>query len=139
LAALRFQNTLSLRLAAAGLPAYIAIDAESYVAVLKAMPKSSIMREQAVRAYAEAFKVVWEVMKATAALGLVLSLGIAHYSLDQKYESRHQLSRKEQTDVEIRNLWEINSASKNDSRGIAAGSGSGALALVLAKVSAHLF
>ena len=93
-----FQNTLSTRLGAAGLPLSIARNAESYVAVLDAMPKSSMEYQQLVQAYSSAFKTVWEIMTAFAALGLLLSLGVAHYSLDRKHESRHKSVGREKSE-----------------------------------------
>ena len=90
-----FQNSLSSRLVDAGLPTSIAVNAESYVAVLKAMAVDSPLRHQLVQVYAQAFKVVWEVMTGFAALGFLLSLGIAHYSLDRKYDSKHKVCRAE--------------------------------------------
>lgn len=92
-----FQNTLSHHLTDVGLPASIARDAEGYVAVLQAMSKDSLMYQQLVHAYSDAFKTVWEILTAISVLGLVLSLGIAHYSLDRKYDSRHKLSRLEES------------------------------------------
>lgn len=88
-----FQNTLSQNLADAGLPASIAKDAESYVAVLNAMPKDSSMYHQLIQAYTSSFRTVWEIMTAISGLGLVFSLGIAHYSLDREHDSRHKLNR----------------------------------------------
>lgn len=88
-----FQNTLSQNLANAGLPTLIAKDAESYVAVLNAMSKDSSMYHQLVQAYTASFRTVWEIMTAVSGLGLVFSLGIAHYSLDREHDSRHKLNR----------------------------------------------
>ena len=85
-----FQDTLYKHLVASDLPTSIAANAEGYVQVLKTMPDSP-MREAIIQAYTEAFKVVWEEMTAFAALGLVLSLGVARFSLDRKYDSRHKL------------------------------------------------
>lgn len=92
-----FQNTLSHQLTDVDLPASIARDAEGYVAVLQAMSKDSLMYQQLVHAYSDAFKTIWEILTAISVLGLVLSLGIAHYSLDRKYDSRHKLSRLEES------------------------------------------
>lgn len=88
-----FQNALSRQLTNNGLPASISKDAEAFVAVLNAMPKDSSEYLQLVQVYADAFKTVWEIMIAFTALGLVFSLGVAHHSLDRKYDSRHQLNR----------------------------------------------
>lgn len=93
-----FQNTLSTRLGDAGLPLSIARNAESYVAVLEKMPKASLEYQQLVQAYSSAFKTVWEIMTAFAALGLLLSLGVAHYSLDRKHESRHKSVGREKSE-----------------------------------------
>lgn len=93
-----FQNTLSRRLAETGLSASISRNAEAYVAVLNAMPKDSLAYHQLVQAYADAFKTVWKIMTAFSALGLIMSLGIAHHSLDRKYNSKHQLSRQDRAD-----------------------------------------
>ena len=88
-----FQNSLSKQLSNAGLPTSIATDAEAFVVTLKAMDPNSAAHKQFVQAYVGGFKVVWEAMTAFAALGLVLSLGIAHYSLDRKYASKHKIER----------------------------------------------
>lgn len=92
-----FQNTLFHHLTDVGLPTSIARDAEGYVAVLQAMSKDSLMYQQLVHAYSDAFKTIWEILTAISVLGLVSSLGIAHYPLDRKYDSRHRLSRLEES------------------------------------------
>ena len=92
------QNALSHRLADAALPVSIAKNAEAYLTVLNALPRGSLEYRQLVHAYAEAFKTVWEIMIAFTALGLIFSLGIAHHSLDRKYDSRHKLNRPDQVE-----------------------------------------
>lgn len=93
-----FQNTLSHRLADAALPVSIAKNAEAYLTVLNALPKDSLEYHRLVYAYAEAFKTVWEIMIAFTALGRIFSLGVAHHSLDRKYDSRHKLNRPDQVE-----------------------------------------
>lgn len=93
-----FQNALTHRLTDASLPVSIAKDAEAYLIVLNALPRGSSEYYQLVHAYAEAFKTVWEIMIAFTALGLIFSLGVAHHSLDRKYDSRHKLKRPDRVD-----------------------------------------
>ena len=68
-----FQNTLALHLRDAGPLASIARNAEGYVAVLEQLPKASLDYKQLMQAYSSAFKMIWEIMTAFAALGLLLS------------------------------------------------------------------
>ena len=78
-----FQNILSNTLRKNQLDRTIAANAESYIATLNAMPNDSPVRVAVQRAYTKGFQGVFEVMTGISALGLICSLGIAHYSLDR--------------------------------------------------------
>jgi ABC-type microcin C transport system permease subunit YejE len=95
-----FQNVFRQRLAE--LPAFAAVaqeysrDATIVVGILKAMPDDgSPEKGQLVEAYAQALRTIWVSMVAFAALGLVLSLSVRGYSLNQKHVTEQGLVQAE--------------------------------------------
>lgn len=89
-----FQNLLAHRLSDKGLTTSIAKDAEAFLTELRTFPINSTFRIEVIDAYSQAFHGVFGVFLGIAGLALILSLGIARFSLDRKDVSEHQL-RKE--------------------------------------------
>lgn len=86
-----FQNQIRVKLLAypllAGLADEYSKDATSLVHVIKHM-EHGVMRDQLVQAYADALKIIWIVMTALGAVGLVASAFTKGYSLDQEHKTK---------------------------------------------------
>ena len=93
-----FQNQLPHYLESAGVPIASAVkivqDADSYVTVLQQMPKASSYRQAIVLAYAQALKVVFEVLTGISALAGLASLAIRHHTMDRELLSEHVFHRE---------------------------------------------
>lgn len=94
-----FQNMLSHRLHHLGLPLSIALNAEGYEQVLKAMAPSP-EKTQILQAYAWAFKMLFATMTGISGLGLVLGFLIGRKTLDRALESEHRLRDRQVSDAE---------------------------------------
>lgn len=98
-----FQNELKKHLGELHLPTEVANNAEGFVASLKAFPSSSIQYQAYILAYANSFKVVFEVLTAVAGLAAFLSLLIKEYTMDKALDSEHILRQeKEESAAETR-------------------------------------
>lgn len=89
-----FQNFLGNRLSSHGLPAYIALDAEGFAPVLKAMAAGP-EKQAILAAYAWAFRMLFATMTGISGIGLVLGFCIKRYSLDRRLKSEHVLKSEE--------------------------------------------
>lgn len=98
-----FQNGLKKQLGELHLPTYVANDAESFLASLKLLPKVSIQYQTYILAYANSFKLVFEVLTALAGLAGFSSLLIKEFTMDKKLDSEHVLHQaKNDSDPEVR-------------------------------------
>ena len=86
-----FQNELKNQLGKLHLPTEVANDAESFIANLRAFPKTSVQYQSYILAYTNAFKLVFEVLTAIAGLAGILGLLIKEYSMDKELDSEHVL------------------------------------------------
>ena len=89
-----FQNEFKKHLGELQLPTQAADDAQGFLVGLKALPRISPEYQAYILAYAEAFKVVFEVLTAVAGLAALLSLLIKEYTMDKKLDSEHVLHRE---------------------------------------------
>lgn len=89
-----FQNELKKQLGELHLPTEVANDAESFIANLRAFPKTSVQYHTYILAYANAFKLVFEVLTAIAGLAGILSLLIKEYTMDKELDSEHVLRQQ---------------------------------------------
>ena len=89
-----FQNELKKYLGQVNLPTEVANDAEGFLAGLKALPKTSVEYKGYVLAYADSFKVEFEVLTAVAGFAALLSLFIKEYTMDQELDSEHVLHKR---------------------------------------------
>ena len=89
-----FQNELKRHLSDEGLPVSIARDAERFVAALQTFPRDSVEYRAYIQAYADSFRVVFEVLTAIAGLAGLLSLFIKEYTLDKALDSEHVLRQR---------------------------------------------
>lgn len=67
----------------------IAKNADAFVTMLRQMPPSSSDRKTIVEAYAQALRVVWEVLTGISVLGGIASLAIRHHTMDKELDSEH--------------------------------------------------
>ncbi|KAL8836760.1 MAG: hypothetical protein Q9170_002789 [Blastenia crenularia] len=91
-----FQNELKEHLRELQLPAVVANDAENFVVRLHDFPKASVQYQAFILAYANSFKVVFEVLTALAGLAALLSLFIKEYTMDKELDSEHILRQEKQ-------------------------------------------
>lgn len=99
-----FQNGLKKQLGELHLPIEVANDAESFLPSLNAFPKTSVQYQTYILAYANSFKLVFEVLTAIAGLAAILSLFIKEYTMDKELDSEHVLRQeKEPTNPESHN------------------------------------
>ena len=89
-----FQNEFKKHLGERQLPTQVANDAQGFIVDLKALRRHSPEYQAYILAYADAFKVVFQVLTAVAGLGAVLSLLIKEYTMDRKLDSEHVLCRE---------------------------------------------
>ena len=87
-----FQNLLARYLRESRLDEAIARDAEQYVKVLLAMPKTNEFRQMVVRLYAKAFRGVFEVFTGISGLGGIAGLVIRSYSMNRALKTEHGLA-----------------------------------------------
>lgn len=97
-----FQNEFKKHLGELQLPTQVADDAQGFMISLKALPRNSSEYQAYILAYADAFKVVFEVLTAVAGLGAILSLLIKEYTMDKKLDSEHVLRREKAVIPEAR-------------------------------------
>ena len=97
-----FQNGFKKHLGELQLPTQVAGDAQGSMVGLKALPRNSSEYQAYILAYAEAFKVVFEVLTAIAGLGAILSLLNREYTMDKTLDSEHVLHREKVTDPEAK-------------------------------------
>ena len=76
------------------LPIEVAINAEAFVPILKALPLDSPRRHAYVEAYARSFQNTFEVLTGMVALGFLASLFIKGESLDNTLRSEHAIRRR---------------------------------------------
>ena len=75
-------------------------DATILVGIIKAMPEG-LAKTDLVQSFADALKVIWIVVCALSAIGLISSLWIQYFSLDRELETDHGFKHEERTsDVE---------------------------------------
>lgn len=89
-----FQNGLKKRLGELNLPASVANDAERFIATLRTIPKASIRYQTYILAYADSFKLVFQVLTAIAGLAAILSLFIKEHTMDKELNSEHVLHQQ---------------------------------------------
>ncbi|KAL8721430.1 MAG: hypothetical protein Q9225_001905 [Loekoesia sp. 1 TL-2023] len=89
-----FQNEFKKHLREFHLPAAVANNAENFVTTLHTFPKTSAEYLAYILAYANAFKVVFEVLTALAGLAALLSLFIQEYTMDKELDSEHVLHQE---------------------------------------------
>ena len=98
-----FQNQMRNKLLAYPLLADLADeyskDATSLVHVIKHM-EHGLMRDQLIQAYADALKIIWIVMTALSAVGLIASAFTRAYSLDQEHKTKQGYQGDEGKKVE---------------------------------------
>ena len=92
-----FQNELARNLGILHLSIAIADDAEGFVTHIKTLPKDSAPYQEYIIAYAESFKVVFEVLTGVAALAGLLSLLIKECTMNKDLGSEHVLGQEKQT------------------------------------------
>ena len=84
-----FLNALEAKLGDLGLPQEIAAEAEGYLEqVLRPMAIDDPMRAPLLTAYAAGSRATFIFMAALSALGLLITIGIKHSSMDKMFESR---------------------------------------------------
>lgn len=88
-----FVNKMQQKLQASGLPIEIAKNSEGYLATLRSLPSSSVLKHGVREAYVEGYHGVFEVMTGISAAAFLMSLLISAYSLDKELDSHHK-SRK---------------------------------------------
>jgi MFS family permease len=96
-----FVNKMRQKLQMSGLPIEIARNAEGYLATLRALPPSSVLKQGVREAYVEGYHGVFEVMTGISAAALLLSLLIKPYSLDKELDSQHKLREAEGSIPEV--------------------------------------
>lgn len=93
-----FQNQIKIKLQGYELLAPLADayskDATALIGVIKAM-EDSLEKTQLIQAYADALKMIWVVMCALSAVGLVASLATKGYSLNQEHKTLQGFKDKE--------------------------------------------
>ncbi|KAF2264137.1 MFS general substrate transporter [Lojkania enalia] len=78
-----FQNAMSSKLTALGLPSSIAHDSERYVFVLRKMAPTNPTRIAALQAYVYGFRGVWILMTAVSGSAFMISLLIKKFDMDK--------------------------------------------------------
>lgn len=91
-----FQNEMKKHLGELHLPTEVANNAEAFVASLKAFPNPSIQYQAYILAYANSFKVVFEVLTAVAGLAAFASLLIREHTVDKALDSEHILRQEKE-------------------------------------------
>lgn len=86
-----FQNVMKTKLRQLGLPTEIAADSVAYIAVLKRLPDSSVMKTQVLQAYVSGFRGVYGGFCGVAGLTGIASLLIRHFDMNKVLESDHKL------------------------------------------------
>lgn len=99
-----FQNQIKVKLQGYELLAPFAEsyskDATMLVGIIRTMERG-VMRNQLIEAYADALKMIWVVMCALSAVGLLASLATKGYSLDQEHKTLQGFKEQEKlADVE---------------------------------------
>ena len=89
-----FQNELRKSLGELELQKAVATQAESFVGILKTMPKTSAQYQTYILAYADAFRVVFEVLVGLAGLAGLLSIFIKEFTMDKALDSEHVLGQR---------------------------------------------
>lgn len=93
-----FQNQIRLKLLSYELLAPLADayskDATALIGVIKAM-EDGLEKTQLIQAYADALKMIWVVMCALSAVGLVASLATKGYSLNQEHKTLQGFKEQE--------------------------------------------
>lgn len=89
-----FQNELKKSLGELELQKAVATEAESFVGILRTMPKASAQYQAYILAYTDAFRVVFEVLVALAGLAGLLSIFIKEYTMDKALDSEHVLGQR---------------------------------------------
>ena len=103
-----FQNELKNHLGNLHLPTAVAKNAESFLATLEALPKDSTQHQAYILAYADSFKIVFEVLTAIAGLAGLLSLLIHEYTMDRELDSEHVLRPEKKETSASEDLTEAN-------------------------------
>ena len=88
-----FQNLMSAKLSALGLPTGIAKHAEGFMATLRSLPPASPVRAGVVEAYVHGIRGIFAFLTVISGVALLLSLFIKRYSMDKILESKYTLDR----------------------------------------------
>jgi len=88
------QNLMRQDLQKEGLPTEIAKNAEAYVATLRTLKPTDPAQTAILHAYVHGFRGIFEVMAATCAFALLLSLCIKHHDMNKMLQSKHKLERQ---------------------------------------------
>ncbi|KAK5136939.1 hypothetical protein LTR08_001446 [Meristemomyces frigidus] len=89
-----FQNFLRRELEELGLPVAIAVDAEAFASMIRAMA-DGVERDTIVEAYAWAFRYLFATMAGISGLGFGVSFLIGEHTLDVEHDSTHKLMSRE--------------------------------------------
>ena len=89
-----FQKFLRHRLTHLGLPVSIAIHAEAYASIIRAMT-NGIEKETIVGAYSYAFRYLFATMAGISGLGFLLGFLIGERTLDVEHDSTHKLRSRD--------------------------------------------
>lgn len=87
-----FQNVMLIKLDQLGLPASLAKDAESYIAVFRSLPSDSLMKHQILEAYTYGIHGVFGVYCGMAGLAGLLCLAMRHFDMNKELETEHRLA-----------------------------------------------
>lgn len=91
-----FQNELKKHLGELHLPTEVVNNAEGFIASLKAFPNPSIQYQAYILAYANSFKVGFELLTAVAGLAAFSRLLIKEYTRDKALDSEHILRQEKE-------------------------------------------
>lgn len=88
-----FQNRFTYHIRGLDLPGSASTNAEALISTLKAMPKSSGLRQSLELAYARSFQDIVKVLIGVAVLGGLSSLFLKSATMDRQLESKHVLGK----------------------------------------------
>jgi hypothetical protein len=85
-----FQNVMKMRLQQLGLPVDVALDAESYISILKSLPDST-SKDNLLEAYVYGFRGVFGAFCGMSGFTGLSTLLIRHFNMNKELESEHKL------------------------------------------------